>query len=63
MFLFLLKIFILFLIKKDGDFVVFGYEVEDKFYIVLENEGYKDLMFFRRFKMKFYNKMVNNVCY
>lgn len=63
MFLFLLKIFILFLIKKDGDFVVFGYEVENKFYIVLENESYKDLMFFRRFKMKFYNKMVNNVCY
>lgn len=51
------------LIKKDGDFVAFGYEAEDKFCTALENESHKDLMLFRRFKMKLYNKMVNNVCY
>lgn len=45
------------LIKKDGDFVAFGYEAEDKFYAALENESHKDLMLFRRFKMKLYNKM------
>lgn len=45
------------LIKKDGDFVAFGYEAEDKFYTALENESHKDLMLFRRFKMKLYNKM------
>lgn len=50
------------LIQKDGNFVAFGYEAEDKFYTALENENHKDLMLFRRFKMKLYNKMVNNLC-
>lgn len=46
------------LIKKDGSFVAFGYEAEDKFYSEMENNQRKEVMLFRRFKMKLYNKMV-----
>lgn len=45
------------LIEKDGSFVAFGYEAEDKFYTALEKEKHRDLMLFRRFKMKLHNKM------
>lgn len=48
------------LIKKDGSFVAFGYEAEDKFYSEMENNQRKEVMLFRRFKMKLYNKMVIN---
>lgn len=45
----------------EVSFVVFGYDVEDMFY--LEMEEYKDDMFFRRFKMKLYDKMVMIIMY
>ena len=46
------------LLKNDGSFIAFGYEAEDKFYSEMANENHKNVMLFRRFKMKLYNKMV-----
>lgn len=46
------------LIRKDGSFLAFGYDAEDKFYSEIENENGDEVMLFRRFKMKLHNKMV-----
>lgn len=42
------------LMKNDGSFIAFGYEAEGMFY----SNQLEDVMLFRRFKMKLYNKMV-----
>lgn len=46
------------LINKDGSCIAFGYEAEDQFYTEMENDQREEVMLFRRFKMKLYNKMV-----
>lgn len=46
------------LIKKDGSFLAFGFEAEDRFYSAMTNEQREEVMLFRRFKMKLHNKMV-----
>lgn len=48
------------LINKDGSCIAFGYEAEDQFYTEMENDQREEVMLFRRFKMKLYNKMVIN---
>lgn len=45
------------LIKKDGSFLAFGFEAEDRFYSAMTNEQREEVMLFRRFKMKLHNKM------
>lgn len=46
------------LLKKDGSFLAFGYEAEDKFYSDIGKEDRETVMLFRRFKMKLHNKTV-----
>ena len=46
------------LIKRDGTFLAFGYEAEDKFYSEMEGDDRENVMLFRRFKMKLHNKTV-----
>lgn len=42
--------------KKEGKYLDFGYDAEDKFY--QKGKTREDLMLFRRFKMKLHNKKV-----
>lgn len=54
-----LKISTAILMKNDGSFVAFGDEAENMFYSPeMENYQPEEMMLFRRFKMKLYNKMV-----
>lgn len=46
------------LIHKDGSFLAFGFEAEDRFYSAMTNKQREEVMLFRRFKMKLHNKMV-----
>ena len=46
------------LIRRDGTYVAFGYEAEDKFYSEMEGDDRENVMLFRRFKMKLHNKTV-----
>lgn len=45
------------LINKDGSFLAFGFEAEDRFYSAMTNKQREEVMLFRRFKMKLHNKM------
>lgn len=47
------------LIKRDGTFIAFGYEAEDKFYSEMDGVDRENVMLFRRFKMKLHNRMVD----
>lgn len=44
--------------KKEGKYVDFGYDAEDKFQQAMTDEQCEDLMLFQRFKMKLHNKTV-----
>lgn len=50
------------LLKKDGSFLAFGYEAEDKFYSHMGKGDRENVMLFRRFKMKLHNKTVLKIC-
>lgn len=53
-FLFFYKVFIVFLLNSKVEFVVFGFDVEDKYVIMIEGGVYRDYYFFLRFKMILY---------
>lgn len=52
--MFFYKVFIVFLLNSKVEFVVFGFDVEDKYVIMIESGVYRDYYFFLRFKMILY---------
>lgn len=46
------------LFNKDKEFDSFGYEAEDKYSDLAEDEEHQDWFFFKRFKMSLFNKAV-----
>jgi len=46
------------LFDKNKKFVAFGFEAEDKYVELGEDNEHQDYYFFRRFKMKLFDKMV-----
>ncbi|KAL4230003.1 hypothetical protein ACF0H5_010391 [Mactra antiquata] len=48
------------LLNPDKTFNAFGFEAEDKYFELAEEDKHKDYYFFRRFKMLLYNKLTVN---
>lgn len=54
--------FFVFLVKFNGEFVVFGYDVEEKYSEFVNDDVYYGYYFFKDFKMVFYENEVIIIC-
>lgn len=54
--------FFVFLVKFNGEFVVFGYDVEEKYSEFVNDDVYYGYYCFKDFKMVFYENEVIIIC-